>query len=36
MAIIGLPTGSTMVPFMPLMTPAAEVYQATSAVMMPM
>ncbi len=32
----GLPTGTTVLPFMPLMTPAAEAYQATSAVMTPM
>jgi hypothetical protein len=32
----GLPTGSRMLPARPLETPAAEVYQATSAVMTPM
>ena len=32
----GFPTGSTGVPRMPLMTPAAEVYQATAAVTIPM
>ena len=31
----GLPTGTTGVPRMPLITPAADAYQATSAVSTP-
>src|SRR5580700_4758504 len=32
----GLPTGTTARPLMPFITPAADVYQATTAVMTPM